>query len=214
MTRGPPKLILRKVKIPIRGHSHRIRPSDPRIPQKHARDPRTGIEDINCILLKMTRIDPPIRVRLQAIRRAHHRHTHHAPLRPNLARRPIITQPRRRNPMQVRPAHRSPIQHLPIRRQSDAVGAAGAENEAGAGEGVYGLAPDIEGRLRGGADLGGVVEVAPGGFGAEVHGDEGVAAGGAGVGDVGYAEAGGGEGGAQVEADVVEILRRFERGWM
>ena len=48
--------------------------------------------------------------------------------------------------------------------------------------------------------------MAPGGVGAEVDGYEAVAAFGAGVGDIGYTETGWGEGGAEVEADVVEVL--------
>ena len=50
-----------------------------------------------------------------------------------------------------------------------------------------------------------VVEVAPGGAGAEVDDDDAVAAFGGGVGDVGYAFPGGGQGGAEVEAHVVEV---------
>lgn len=49
--------------------------------------------------------------------------------------------------------------------------------------------------------------MAPGVAGAEVEGYEAVAAFGAGVGDVGDTEAGGGEVRAEVESDVVEVLR-------
>lgn len=48
--------------------------------------------------------------------------------------------------------------------------------------------------------------MAPGVAGAEIDGDEAVAAFGAGVGHVGDALAGGGKGGTEVEAHVVDVL--------
>ena len=72
MPRRPPKLVLSKIDIPIRRNKHRIRPSDPRIPHKHSRHSTGRIEDVDCILFKVSGIDESIRIRFYAIGNPNH----------------------------------------------------------------------------------------------------------------------------------------------
>ena len=206
--RPPPQLILRKIQIPIRTRTKRIRPGKPRIPHQRRQQPGRRRIHTHRVILNIPQIHIIIGIRLHAIRQALAGQIGLGGARQDLRVRALVAQPRRRHAVQPSAARRREIHGLARGRQRDAVRAEVhvADGRARRAVAVHGLAPDGRheacGRLHGG-DVG---QVAPGGAGAEVDGHERVGAFGAGVGDVGDALARGGEGGVEVEADVVQVL--------
>lgn len=130
-----------------------------------------------------------------------------SPLCHEFGSRTVIAQTCGRNAVQIPRANSCPEQRFAITRKGDAVGAIGPrEDSAGAGNGVDWLSPDDGGGEEFDMDHGYVVEMAPGLGGAEIDGYNAVATFGRRVGYVGYALARWGVGGAEIEADVVEVL--------
>lgn len=204
----PPELVLREVQVPIRRHRQRVRPPDARVPDERRKRPVVRGEDSDALRLDVAAVDQPVGVGFQPVADALGAVVDDRGLGEDLGGWAGVPQARRGDAVEIPRAHRAPVEGFPVGGERDAVGAEGdvGDGEAGAGEGVDGFAPDVGDDLLFGADGGVAVEVAPGQAGAEVEGYEAVAAFGAGVGDVGDAEAGGREVRAEVEADVVEVL--------
>jgi len=111
------------------------------------------------------------------------------------------------NAVQVGGADSGPEKCGAVSGECDAVrsGSRRAVSQKPARDGERSLAPDGRGKLGLSAHRGVAVEVAPGGRGAEIDRDKTIAAFGAGIGNVGDAKPGCGDGGAEVKSDIVEV---------
>jgi len=200
-------LIDREVEVSIRRNRKGIYPVYARIPHKRAHAAVGRVVDDHGLLLRVTKIDQAIRIGLEPITRPLLRQTVHASLGPHLTRRSLRPQQRSRDTIQITPARRSKEKRMSITAQRNPIRAkAQILLRLSGHEAVNRLTPDErqELKLRVGARV--AVEVAPGVAGGEVDDDEPVVAFGGGVGYVGDAGGvGGGEVGAEIEADVVEV---------
>ena len=201
-------MIFREIDIPIRRHRERVRPLQPRVPREYRDGLVRRVEDLDAVVLEITTVDEAVAIGFETIGLTLLPTVRHRRLGFELAREAAVAQALRGDAVQIAAADDAPVERRAIRAQSDTVGAEAAvgDGRGGAGVVVEGLAPDEGGDAELGAEVGGVVEVAPGLAGAEVDGDEAVAAFGAGVSHVGDALARGGEMGAEVEAHVVDVL--------
>ena len=67
MPRRAPKLILRKIQIPIPCNRHTIRPPDPRIPHKYTHQARLRVENVNGVGFEIAGVDEAVAVGFQAV---------------------------------------------------------------------------------------------------------------------------------------------------
>ena len=207
LARRAEQLVLREVEIPVCADAHRVRPVDPWIPYKRLHRPVGRVERDDRVGLDAARVHEPVRVALQPVRDALLRQRLHGARGHELRGRALGAQQRRRHAEQVPPADDAVVECRAVGGERDAVGAERHRRNglAHARVAVDGRAPDLQeeaGLRPHGWDI---VEVAPRGPRAEVNDHDPVAAFGGGVGDVGDAFAGGGQRGAQVETDVVEV---------
>ena len=155
----------------------------------------------------MPKVDQSVRIRLEPITRPLLRQARNARFGTHLAVRSLCPQQRSRDTIQITPTCRTKEQRLSITAQRDAISAETKILLRFAGhEAIDGLAPDEGKELKLGVGARVAVEVAPGVPRGEVDDHQAIAAFGGGIGEVSDAGGvGGGEVGAEVEADVVEV---------
>ena len=201
------KLVDREVKVAIRARAQSIDPVDSRVSDKRAHAGVRGIVDDDGILLRVPKVNQSIRISLKPITRPLLRQARHAGLRADFTVRSLSPQQRSRDTIKITPARRPKEQRLSITAQRNPIS---AETKVllrlPSHETVHGLAPDEGKELKLGVGARVAVEVAPGVPRGEVDDHQAIAAFGGGIGEVSDAGGvGGGEVGAEVEADVVEV---------